>query len=66
MNYYDTLIAVADDCLVSEAQMPQGRGGRTTKALVEYELLVKHPYTYTEEEIVFAVYAVLHDIPTAS
>ncbi len=66
MNYYDTLIEVADDCPVSEARIPQARADKKTKALVEYELLVKHPYTYTEAEIAFAVYAVLHDIPTAS
>jgi hypothetical protein len=63
MNYYDTLIEVADDCLATEAQVPQTRGGKKTKAVVEYELLVKHPYTYTEEDIAFEVYAVLHDIP---
>ena len=34
--------------------------------MVEYELLVKHPYTCTEEDIAFEVYAVLHEIPSAS
>ncbi len=34
--------------------------------MVEYELLVKHPYTYTEEDIAFEVYVVLHDIPKAN
>src|SRR5438093_6653287 len=66
MNYYDTLIEVADDCPATEAQVPQTRGGKKTKAVVEYELLVKHPYTYTEEDIAFEVYAVLHVIPKAS
>ena len=66
MNYYDTLIEVADDCPASKGQVPQARGGKRTKALVEYELLVEHPYTYTEEDIAFEVYAVLHDIPKAS
>jgi hypothetical protein len=33
--------------------------------VVEYELLAKHPYTYTEEDIAFETYAVLHDIPKA-
>jgi uncharacterized protein DUF6157 len=65
MNYYDTLVEVADDCPVSAAQVPQVRGGKKTKAVVEYELLVDHPYTYTEEDIAFEVYAVLHDIPKA-
>jgi hypothetical protein len=65
MNYYDTLIEVADDCPATQGQVPQARGGRKTKAVVEYELLVEHPYTYTEEDIAFEVYAVLHDIPKA-
>jgi hypothetical protein len=45
MNYYDTLIEVADDCPATEGQVPQARSGKKTKAVVEYELLVKHPYT---------------------
>jgi hypothetical protein len=66
MNYYDTLIEVADDCAVAAAQVPQPRGGKKTKAVVEYELLAEHPYTYTEEDIAFETYAVLHDIPKMS
>ena len=65
MNYYDTLIEVADDCPVTEAQVPRARGAKKTKALVEYELLVNRPYKYTEEDIAFDVYAVLHEIPKA-
>src|SRR6266540_2486474 len=49
MNYYDTLIEVADDCPAKEAQVPQARGAKKTQAVVEYELLTKHPYKYTEE-----------------
>jgi len=66
MNYYDTLIEVADDCPVREAQVPQARGGKKTKAVVEYELLVRHPYEYTEEDIAFETHAVLHDIANAA
>jgi uncharacterized protein DUF6157 len=66
MNYFDTLIEVADDCPATKGQVPQARGGKKTKAVVEYELLVKDPYTYTEEDIAFEVYAVLRDIPKAS
>jgi hypothetical protein len=65
MNYYDTLIEVADDCPVSEAQVSQARGAKKTKAVVEYEMLAKHPYKYTEEDIAFETYAVLQDIPKA-
>jgi len=66
MNYYDTLIEVADDCPATRGQVPQARAGKKTKAVVEYELLVKRPYTYTEEDVAFEVYAVLHDIPKAT
>ena len=65
MNYYNTLIEIADDCPATKGQVPQARGGKKTKPVIEYELLVKHPYTYTEEDIAFEVYAVLHDIPKA-
>jgi Family of unknown function (DUF6157) len=50
----------------AKGQVPQARGGKKTKAVVEYELLVKHPYVYTEEDIAFQVYAAFHDIPKAS
>jgi Family of unknown function (DUF6157) len=66
MNYYETLIEIADDCPATKGQVPQVRGGMKTKAVIEYELLVEHPYTYTEEDIAFEVYAVLHDIPKGS
>jgi hypothetical protein len=66
MNYYDTLIEVAEDCPATEGQVPRARGGKKSKAVVEYELLGKHPYTYTEEDIAFAVHAALHNIPKVS
>src|SRR6266567_6866420 len=66
MNYHDTLIEVADDCPATEAQVPHARGAEKTMAVVEYELLIKHPYTYNEEDIAFQVYAALHDIPKAT
>jgi len=65
MNYYDTLIEIADDFPATEGEVPQARGGKKTKAVVEYEMLVKHPYKYTEEDIAFETYAVLHVIPKA-
>jgi Family of unknown function (DUF6157) len=65
MNYYDTLIEVADDCPATEAHVPVARGSKKTKAVVEYEMLAEHAYTYTEEDIAFEVYAAVHDIPAA-
>jgi Family of unknown function (DUF6157) len=66
MNYHNALVEVAADSPARVAQVPQARGGRKTKAVVEYQLLAKHPYRYTEEDIAFEVYAVVHGIPKAS
>jgi Family of unknown function (DUF6157) len=66
MNYHNVLVEVAADSPAAVAQVPQPRGGRKTKAVVEYELLAGHPYRYTEEDTAFAVYAVVHHIPKAS
>src|SRR5438093_9330881 len=63
MNNYDTLIEVADDCPATADQVPQARGGKPTKAVVEYELLAKQPYRYTEEDIAFEVHAAMREIP---
>lgn len=65
MNYCNALIEVAEDSPAAVARLPQARAGRKTKALIEYELLAKHPYAYTEEDIAFEVHANLHDIPKA-
>jgi hypothetical protein len=66
MNYHDTLIEVADNCPATKAQVPHARGAKKTKAVVEYQLLIQHPYTCNEEDIAFQVYAALHDIPKAT
>ena len=65
MNYYNTLIEVAEDCPVAEAEVPQSKGGKKTKAVLDYEMIANHPYTYTEEEVAFEVYAVTHGISKA-
>jgi len=53
MNYYDTSIEVAEDCPATEARVLQTRGGKRAKAVLEYELLATHPYTYTAQDIAF-------------
>ena len=55
MNYYDTFIRVAADCPVSEAVVPSGRREEKSIPQVEYELLSENPYTFTQEELLFAV-----------
>ncbi|MBD1380622.1 DUF6157 family protein [Metabacillus arenae] len=55
-NYYQTFITVAPDCPVLEGLIPPARKKGPTKPLIEYELLSKSPYTYTQEDLLFEVY----------
>jgi hypothetical protein len=65
MNYYNTLIEVAEDCPATQAEAPQPKGDKKTKPMLEYEMIAGQPYKYTEEDIAFETYAALHDIPKA-
>lgn len=65
MNYYNTLIEVADDCPATAAEVPQPKAGKKTKPILEYEMMAGRPYKYTEEDIAFETYAIMHDIPKA-
>ncbi|MGI9598421.1 MAG: DUF6157 family protein [Acidimicrobiales bacterium] len=55
-NYFDTFIAVAADCPVTEAKLPQRRGGRPTVATMQFEMLHDNPFTFTQEEVLFQVW----------
>ena len=65
MNYYNTLIEIAEDSPATKAEVPKPKGGKKTKPVIEYEMIANHPYKYTEEDIVIETYAVLHNIPKA-
>jgi hypothetical protein len=56
-NYLDTFIAVADDCPVERAMVPQLKGDQRTVALLQFEMIHGHPYTYTSDEVLFTIHA---------
>jgi hypothetical protein len=53
LNYYDTLIAVADDCPVTSSVLPVPRGEAKTVAVVQYELIAGNPYALSQEDVLF-------------
>ena len=53
MNYFQTLIAVADDCPVTKSVVPVDRGAKKTVAVLQYEMLAGSPYVYTQEDVLF-------------
>ncbi len=63
LNYYDTLIAVADDCPVDHSVVPTPRGGKPTVAVLQYEMLSGNPHAHTQEDVLFESWAARQDIP---
>ncbi|MFC6082896.1 DUF6157 family protein [Sphaerisporangium aureirubrum] len=53
LNYYDTLIAVSDDCPAGHAEVPTSRTGRPTIAMVQYAMLSAGPGALTQEDVLF-------------
>ncbi|SFN38470.1 hypothetical protein SAMN05421594_2478 [Chryseobacterium oleae] len=60
-NYTNTFIEIADDCPVSNAEVPPEKKVKTL-AKLQYEQIVKEPYRYSSDDIVFECYAVKNDI----
>ena len=56
MNYCNAFIRVAPECPVSGAVIPTGRREEKSIPQIEYELLAGNPYTFTQEELLFAVH----------
>jgi hypothetical protein len=63
LNYYDTLIAVADDCRAVRAEVPMPKGGRPTVAVIQYEMLSKNPGQLTQEDVLFESWLRRQDDP---
>jgi hypothetical protein len=63
VNYINTLIAVADDCPVSESRVPPRNETKPTIAAEHYRLITEHPYELTSEDVIFQVHADKQGIP---
>jgi len=62
-NYENTFIAIADDCPVKEGEIPPQKGDSLTAANIQFEMVLKNPYKYTSDDVLFQVYAEKNRIP---
>lgn len=62
-NYSDTFIEVADDTKASIGTPPPSKAKKTV-AEMQYELIAKHPYKYTSDDVFFQVFADRNDLTT--
>ena len=61
-NYYNTFIAVADDCPVKTAEIPPQKGDSPSVATVQFEMIQNNPYEYTSDDVIFGIYALKNKI----
>lgn len=52
-NYYNTLIAVADDCPVDHSKVPEEKPDKKTVANIQYEMLADNPFNLRQEDVLF-------------
>ena len=55
-DYFNTLIEVAEDCSATHGEIPPVKGSKSV-ANLQYEMLHGHPYEYTSDDVLFAVFA---------
>lgn len=60
-NYTNTFIEVAEDCPVSKSRIPPEKNEKTL-ARLQYEKLIKNPYQYSSDDIIFECYAIKNGI----
>lgn len=61
-NYFDTFIEVAEDCPVSQSEIPVSKGGKPTIATIQYDLISKNPYQWTSDDVIFQHYVSKNDL----
>lgn len=64
-NYYNTFIEVADDSTALIGEVPAAKNEKKTVAAMQYEILSKHPYQYTSDDVLFQVFADRNDVAKA-
>lgn len=61
-NYRNTLIEVAEDSPVLCGTTPPTKGDSRSVANIQFDLVSKHPYQYTSDDVVFQTFAVKNDL----
>ena len=63
-NYFNTFIAVAEDCPAEAGEVPPLRGTKKSVANLQFELLRDHPYELTSDEVLFRIHVLRKEVPS--
>ncbi len=61
-NYQDAFIEIAEDCPVAKGEVPPLKNDQKTAANIQFEMISKHPYQYTSDDVLFQVFAIKNDL----
>lgn len=61
-NYINTFIEVAEDCPAAFGEMPPAKGDARSIANIQFQIIGKHPYEFTSDEVLFKVFAERNDL----
>lgn len=64
MAYKNTLILVSEDSTADSPVIPKPKNGKPTVASIEYDIISRHPYQYTQEEVQFKTYLIKNQLET--
>lgn len=63
-NYTNAFIEVAEDCKTDLGKVPPAKPEKTV-AQMQYEMISAHPYQYTSDEVIFAIYVAKNGVAAA-
>jgi len=61
-NYTNTLIQIAEDCPVTAGEVPPLKADKKTVANLQFEMIHEHPYKYSSDDVLFAVFAIRNQV----
>lgn len=61
-NYTNTFIEIANDCPISNGEIPPQKGDAKTVANIQFEIISKNSYKYTSDDVLFQVFANKNDL----
>lgn len=62
-NYFNTFIEIAEDSPATRGEIPPRKGDKKSVANLQFEMLSGHPYEFTSDDVLFAVFALRNEIP---
>ena len=64
-NYEDTFIEVAEDCQAKNGEVPPLKGGEETIASIQFDMIIKNPYKFTSDDVIFQTFARRNNIASS-